>query len=193
MTSIAVIVGSTREGSFNRALGEVAAASLEAQGASVTRVDLAAFDLPLYSAALEAEAFPPDALRLKQLFAVQAGLLAGLLQGVLAATAEIQLMFTEQARRAGDLAGQLAQGLLQQLFAHRAALVGDGQERCPSQGLCRVRPGPERLRLAGKRLDGDQGGVARSRSNLPGIDRVMDTCRSGIDLVAKCLAGRPDG
>ena len=49
------------------------------------------------------------------------------------------------------------------------------------------------LCLAGKRLDGDQGGVARGRSNLPGIDRVMDTCRSGIDLVAKCLAGRPNG
>ena len=38
MTSIAVIVGSTREGSFNRALGDLAAASLTAQGASVTRV-----------------------------------------------------------------------------------------------------------------------------------------------------------
>ncbi|WP_447930216.1 NADPH-dependent FMN reductase [Sphingopyxis fribergensis] len=75
MTNIAVIVGSTREGSFNRALGEVAAASLESQGASVTRVDLAAFDLPLYSAALEASAFPPDALRLKELFVAQDGLL----------------------------------------------------------------------------------------------------------------------
>lgn len=75
MTNIAVIVGSTREGSFNRALGELAAASLEAQGASVTRVDLAAFDLPLYSAALEAGAFPPDALKLKALFVAQDGLL----------------------------------------------------------------------------------------------------------------------
>ncbi|MBR2172612.1 NAD(P)H-dependent oxidoreductase [Sphingopyxis sp.] len=75
MTSIAVIVGSTREGSFNRALGEVAAASLEAQGASVTRVDLAAFDLPLYSAAREANDFPSDALKLKALFVAQDGLL----------------------------------------------------------------------------------------------------------------------
>ena len=75
MTSIAVIVGSTREGSFNRALGELAAASLETQGASVTRVDLADFDLPLYSAALEANAFPADALKLKALFAAQDGLL----------------------------------------------------------------------------------------------------------------------
>ena len=75
MISIAVVVGSTREGSFNRALGELAAASLEAQGASVTRVDLAGFDLPLYSAALEASDFPPDALKLKTLFAAQDGLL----------------------------------------------------------------------------------------------------------------------
>lgn len=75
MTNIAVIVGSAREGSFNRVLGELAAASLEAQGASVTRVDLAAFNLPLYSAALEANAFPPDALKLKALFAAQDGLL----------------------------------------------------------------------------------------------------------------------
>ena len=75
MTSIAVIVGSTREGSFNRALGELAAASLEAQGARVTRVDLAAFDLPLYSAALEANGFPAGAVKLKDVFATQDGLL----------------------------------------------------------------------------------------------------------------------
>lgn len=75
MTRIAVIVGSTREGSFNRALGDLAAAGIESQGAEVTRVDLAALDLPLYSAALEANAFPPDALKLKSLFAAQDGLL----------------------------------------------------------------------------------------------------------------------
>lgn len=75
MTSIAVIVGSTREGSFNRMLSDLAAASLAAQDASVTRVDLATFDLPLYSAALEANAFPPDAQRLKDIFAAQDGLL----------------------------------------------------------------------------------------------------------------------
>src|SRR5690606_18551372 len=62
-------------GSFNRALARLAAARLAAHGAEVVEVDLATFDLPLYSAALEAEAFPPDALRLKQLFAAQDGLL----------------------------------------------------------------------------------------------------------------------
>jgi NAD(P)H-dependent FMN reductase len=75
MTKIAVIVGSTREGSFNKMLGELAVTSLAAQGANVTRVDLSTFDLPLYSAALEAGAFPADAMRLKTLFADQAGLL----------------------------------------------------------------------------------------------------------------------
>ena len=75
MTKIAVVVGSTREGSYNRALGKLAIKALEGHGAVVTDVDLAAFDLPLYSAALEANAFPPDAERLKALFAGQDGLL----------------------------------------------------------------------------------------------------------------------
>jgi chromate reductase, NAD(P)H dehydrogenase (quinone) len=75
LTQIAVIVGSTREGSFNRALARFAIAALEQQGAIVTDVDLATFDLPIYSAALEANAFPADALRLKSLFAAQDGLL----------------------------------------------------------------------------------------------------------------------
>ncbi|MGN6692328.1 MAG: NADPH-dependent FMN reductase [Sphingopyxis sp.] len=75
MTKIAVIVGSTREGSYNRALGKLAIKALEGHGAVVTDVDLAAFDLPLYSAALEANAFPSDAERLKALFAAQDGLL----------------------------------------------------------------------------------------------------------------------
>ncbi|MBW8297661.1 NAD(P)H-dependent oxidoreductase [Sphingopyxis sp.] len=75
MTRIAVVVGSTRNGSFNRALGKVAIAALESQGATVADVDLATFDLPLYSAALEASDFPADAVRLKALFAAQDGLL----------------------------------------------------------------------------------------------------------------------
>lgn len=75
MTKIAVIVGSTRDGSFNRALGAIAAERLAAHGAVVTSVDLATFDLPIYSAALEANAFPPDARALKNLFAAQDGLL----------------------------------------------------------------------------------------------------------------------
>lgn len=75
MTKIAVVVGSTRAGSFNRALGHLAVRALEAQGASVTDVDLATFDLPLYSAEIEENRFPADAQRLKALFAAQDGLL----------------------------------------------------------------------------------------------------------------------
>lgn len=75
MTKIAVIVGSTRHGSFNRALGALAIRALEAQAAAVTDVDLGAFDLPLYSAAREADDFPADAQRLKDIFAAQDGLL----------------------------------------------------------------------------------------------------------------------
>jgi len=75
MTKIAVIVGSTRDGSFNRALGALAAVQLAAHGAEVTIVDLAALDLPIYTAALEADAFPADALVLKKILAAQDGLL----------------------------------------------------------------------------------------------------------------------
>jgi len=75
LTKIAVVVGSTREGSFNRMLGKLAVGALEAEGANVADIDLADFDLPLYSAAREAGAFPADAERLKQLFAAQDGLL----------------------------------------------------------------------------------------------------------------------
>ena len=75
MTKIAVIAGSVRQGSFNRMLAKLAIAQLEAHGGTVTEVDLGAFDLPIYSAELEAGNFPPDALRLKQILSEQDGLL----------------------------------------------------------------------------------------------------------------------
>lgn len=75
MVAVAIIVGSLREGSFNRALGAVASQALQAHGANVTWVDLSEFDLPIYSDALEKGAFPSDALRLKQIFSAQDGLL----------------------------------------------------------------------------------------------------------------------
>lgn len=75
MVAIAIIVGSTRDGSWNQALGMAASRAMAAQGADVTWVDLADFDLPIYSDALEKGAFPADALRLKQILAAQDGLL----------------------------------------------------------------------------------------------------------------------
>ena len=76
MTSIAVIVGSTREGSYNRALARLAIDRLQAHGATVTAVDLAELDLPIYSDRLGKTDFPADALALKQLLAAHDGLLA---------------------------------------------------------------------------------------------------------------------
>lgn len=75
MVKVAVIAGSVREGSFNRALGTLAGRALAAHGAVVTEVDLSTFDLPIYSSARETVDFPADALRLKQVFAAQDGLL----------------------------------------------------------------------------------------------------------------------
>ena len=75
MTKIGVIAGSVRKGSFNKMLAKLAVARLEAHGAVVTEVDLGALELPIYAAELEADNFPPDALRLKQILSEQDGLL----------------------------------------------------------------------------------------------------------------------
>lgn len=75
MAKIAVIVGSTREGSYNQALAKLAVARLKEHGATVAEVDLGALDLPIYSDALEKNAFPAEALALKEMLAAQDGLL----------------------------------------------------------------------------------------------------------------------
>lgn len=63
-----VFAGSTRAQSFNRRLATVAAAHASAQGAQVTHIELADFDLPIYNADLEARGTPAAAIRLKELF-----------------------------------------------------------------------------------------------------------------------------
>ena len=62
-----VFAGSTRLQSFNRRLARVAATMAAASGAEVTHIDLAAFDVPMYNADLEAVGTPRDVMRLKQL------------------------------------------------------------------------------------------------------------------------------
>ena len=62
-----VFAGSTRQNSFNRKLAGVTAAMATASGASVTHIELADFDVPLYNADLEAQGTPADVIRLKQL------------------------------------------------------------------------------------------------------------------------------
>lgn len=60
--------GSTRTASWNRRLAAVAADLATAEGAHVTRLDLADFDVPLYNADLEARGTPRDVVRLKEIF-----------------------------------------------------------------------------------------------------------------------------
>jgi chromate reductase len=67
--------GSTRTGSLNQALVDLAAAQAREKGAEVTAIRLKDFDLPLYDGDLEAQAFPPSARELKKLFVAHHGFL----------------------------------------------------------------------------------------------------------------------
>ena len=63
-----VFAGSTRADSWNRKLATLAAHMARADGAEVTHLELADFELPLYNADLEAQGIPVAALRLKEIF-----------------------------------------------------------------------------------------------------------------------------
>ena len=62
------MAGSTRAGSLNQALLDLAVAAARAKGAEVTSIRLKDFDLPIYDGDVEANAFPPAARELKKLF-----------------------------------------------------------------------------------------------------------------------------
>ena len=66
---VLVVSGSSRPGSFNRRLADVAAGLARAAGAAVTQADLRALALPLYDAEVEAVGLPAGALELRRLFA----------------------------------------------------------------------------------------------------------------------------
>jgi len=67
-TPLLVFAGSTREQSWNRKLAGTIGAMASAEGAQVTRLELADFDVPLYNADLEAKGTPRDVIRLKEIF-----------------------------------------------------------------------------------------------------------------------------
>jgi len=69
------LAGSTREGSYNQRLADLAASAGAAGGIHVTPLSLARYDLPLYSDALERSAFPEAALALKAELAAHDGFL----------------------------------------------------------------------------------------------------------------------
>lgn len=62
-----VFAGSTRQHSYNRRLAGVVARMARQQGAEVTHLELAEFEVPMYNADLEAGGTPPDVMRLKQI------------------------------------------------------------------------------------------------------------------------------
>jgi chromate reductase, NAD(P)H dehydrogenase (quinone) len=71
-----VISGSSRRGSHNRQLADLAGRKAHALGAQTTAVDLAGLDLPLFHADWDAQhGVPPGALKLRELFASHDGLL----------------------------------------------------------------------------------------------------------------------
>lgn len=67
--------GSTRAGSLNQALLDLAAAEARTRGAEVTAIRLKDFDLPLFDGDLERDAFPAGARALKALFQAHHGFL----------------------------------------------------------------------------------------------------------------------
>lgn len=67
--------GSTRSGSYNQRLLDIAVGLAREAGAEVTSISLRDFDLPLYDGDLEARGFPPSADRLRALFIEHDGFL----------------------------------------------------------------------------------------------------------------------
>lgn len=67
--------GSSRAGSLNQTLLDLAVSEARARGAEVTAIRLKDFDLPLYDGDLEASEFPAAARELKSLFLAHHGFL----------------------------------------------------------------------------------------------------------------------
>jgi NAD(P)H-dependent FMN reductase len=75
-TRILAFSGSARQGSFNQALVEIAAAGAIAAGAEVTTINLRDYPMPLYNADLQtAKGFPPAVLEFKALLKSHQGFL----------------------------------------------------------------------------------------------------------------------
>ncbi|NMG58309.1 NADPH-dependent oxidoreductase [Geitlerinema sp. P-1104] len=76
MTKILAFAGSSRTGSFHKALVKIAAQGAEAAGADVTVIDLGDYPMPLYNQDLEAkEGFSDSVLAFKKLLKSHQGLL----------------------------------------------------------------------------------------------------------------------
>ena len=72
---ILAFAGSARKDSVNKKMIAAVARMAEAQGAEVTLIDLADYELPLYHGDVEAAQFPENAVKLKALFRAHDALL----------------------------------------------------------------------------------------------------------------------
>lgn len=73
---IVVFAGSNRGGAFSGKTADAAMKQLVLQGAEVTRISLADYDLPIFDQDLERESgIPENAMRLARLFSLQNGML----------------------------------------------------------------------------------------------------------------------
>lgn len=69
MTKLLFLAGSARKESINKKLAKAAADNAQAKGATVTYIDLADFDMPIYNGDIEdGSGLPDNAKRLKKLF-----------------------------------------------------------------------------------------------------------------------------
>ena len=76
VAKILAFAGSTRAGSFNKKLVQIAVAGARAAGAEVTYLDLRELPMPLYDGDLEAaEGLPANAQKFKELLLAHQGLL----------------------------------------------------------------------------------------------------------------------
>ena len=79
MVNILAFSGSTREESFNKKILKVAVAGAKDAGAIVTLIELSDYNLPIYDGDFEhLQGIPKNALKLKELFLANAGLLLAL-------------------------------------------------------------------------------------------------------------------
>jgi chromate reductase len=134
---ILAIAGSTRQGSFNARLLEIAIAGAEAVGGNVSRLDLKAYPLPLYDGDVEADGgLPPAAAALKRQIAAHAGLLIAspeyngsmppLLVNVLAWTSRPE---------AGEAPGEVYKGKVAALVSASPAAFGGMRGLAPLSSL----------------------------------------------------------
>jgi chromate reductase, NAD(P)H dehydrogenase (quinone) len=180
---VLVISGSSRPGSFNRRLADVAAGLASAAGATVTQADLRALALPLYYAEIEAAGVPAGALELRRLFAEHDAVIVAspeyngfptpLLINALDWTSRVPAadgLPSGLAAMGGTVAGLLSAspgalgGLRSLLFVRQFLQLSLGMLVVPEQFA---------LGVAAKAFD-EKGGLVDEK-NTPAVQRVVDS------------------